>query len=71
MKSSDQKLILELARLGAPIRLRQIQEELKSLYRRFPELRAVARSRRTMSNAARKKISAGMRARWAARRAQP
>jgi hypothetical protein len=81
--------ILELARRGAQHRYEELQEELASLVRHFPDLRSGARGivkrgrravhaaaaelqprkRRKMSAAARAKISAAQRARWAKHKA--
>jgi hypothetical protein len=81
--------ILELARRGAQHRYEELQAELKSLARHFPDLRSGARTiakrgrraalaaaaelkprrRRKMSAAARAKISAAQRARWAKQKA--
>ena len=81
--------ILELARRGAQHRYEELQEELASLVRHFPDLRSGAREivkrgrrtvkaaaaelrpqkRRKMSAAARAKISAAQRARWAKQKA--
>ena len=81
--------ILELARRGAQHRYEELQTELASLVRQFPDLRAGAREmvrrgrravsaaaaelqprkRRKMSAAARAKIAAAQRARWAKHRA--
>jgi hypothetical protein len=80
---------LELARRGAQHRYEELQEELTSLVRQFPDLRSGAREivkrgrravraaaaelkprkRRKMSAAARAKISAAQRARWAKQKA--
>ena len=77
--------ILELARRGAQHRFDELQQELASLVRQFPDLRGGAREivkrgrravraaatelqpqkRRTMSAAARARISAAQRSRWA------
>jgi hypothetical protein len=76
---------LELARRGAQHRYEELQEELASLVRQFPDLRSGAREivnrgrravqaaaaelqprkRRKMSAAARARISAAQRSRWA------
>ena len=76
---------LELARRGAQHRYEELQEELASLVKQFPDLRSGAREivkrgrravqaaaaelqprkRRKMSAAARARISAAQRARWA------
>jgi hypothetical protein len=81
--------ILELARRGAQHRYEELQAELASLVRQFPDLRrgareivrrgrraanaAVAelrpRKRRKMSAAARARIAAAQRARWAKQKA--
>jgi hypothetical protein len=81
--------ILELARRGAQHRYEELQTELASLVRQFPDLRRGAREvvkrgrrtvraaaaqlrprkRRKMSAAARAKISAAQRARWARQKA--
>ena len=81
--------ILELARRGAQHRYEELQQELASLVRQFPDLRTGARQvvrrgrralraaaaelqprkRRKMSAAARAKISAAQRARWAKQKA--
>lgn len=73
------------ARVGASLRLQQIREEARAILRAFPELadHRLARSRsatssatlagpkkrRTISAAARKRMAAGMRKYWAARKA--
>jgi hypothetical protein len=81
--------ILALARRGAQHRYEELQAELASLVRQFPDLRGSAREivkrgrravqaaaaelrprkRRKMSAAARAKISAAQRARWAKQKA--
>lgn len=81
--------ILELARRGAQHRYEELQQEIASLVRQFPDLRSGAREivkrgrravqaaaaelqprrRRKMSTAARAKISAAQRARWAKQKA--
>jgi hypothetical protein len=81
--------ILELARRGAQHTYEELQEELASLVRQFPDLRRGAREivkrgrrevqfaatemrprrRRKMSAAARARISAAQRARWAKQKA--
>src|SRR5438045_678734 len=81
--------ILELARRGAQHRYEELQAELASLVRQFPDLRSGAREivrrgrraataaaaqlrprkRRKLSAAARARISAAQRARWAKYRA--
>jgi hypothetical protein len=69
---------LQWARLGAEARLREIDEERATILAAFPELGRTGRSarqgsggrkRRTMSAAARRRMSAGMRKYWAKRRA--
>ena len=85
--------ILELAARGARVRYDELQAELSSLVRRFPDLRrgaqevikrgrravdaaatelqrAPRRRRRKMSAAARAKISAAQKARWAKQKAR-
>src|SRR5689334_10352659 len=82
--------ILELARRGAQLRYEELQSELASLVRQFPNLRTSAREvmrrgrkaaqaaaaelrprkRRRMSAAARARISAAQRARWAKQRVE-
>jgi len=77
--------LLELARRGAQHRYEELQQELASLVRQFPDLRSGAgefvkrgrravraaaaelrpRKRRKMSAAARARISAAQRSRWA------
>ena len=75
----------QFARVGAQTRLHEIQAEIAALRREFPELRTVASvkpvvaaaetgtpappKKRTMSKAARAKIAAAQRARWARVRA--
>jgi hypothetical protein len=77
--------ILELARKGAEHRLRELKAEIASLKKVFPHLRfgsaaspampdpmeegKVRRQRRTMSAAARKKISEAQKRRWAKQKA--
>jgi hypothetical protein len=70
-------------RMGAEARLREIEAELDSIWRMFPELRnshrtlgqnvavpaARARKRRPMTAAQRKAVSGWMRRYWAKRRA--
>jgi hypothetical protein len=75
MDSRDSKLFRGLAKIGAPLRLRQLQDEIEAIFRLFPELKKTVspvarktRKRRTMSAEARKKISAGMRATWQERK---
>ena len=68
------------AKLGATARLREIQEELASIYRAFPELRgqrglttgasAGGRKRKRFSAAGKAAISEGMRKYWARRKAK-
>jgi hypothetical protein len=69
------------AKLGAAARLREIQEELASIYRAFPELRgqrslpaAVSagggQKRKRFSAAGKAAISEGMRKYWARRKAK-
>jgi hypothetical protein len=72
-----------LAKLGAQARLTTLKSEMQAIYAQFPDLRTVARSvaravgmdapvkrkRRKMSKAARLKIGAAQRKRWAAQRA--
>ena len=69
----------ELAELGARARLAQIDKERADLLKSFPGLlRATAsagasggaRGRRKLSEAAKKRMSAGMRKYWARRKAQ-
>jgi hypothetical protein len=71
----------EWARIGAQARLQQIDRETAEIYAAFPELRGArrrgpastsaqpARKLRTMSAAARRRITKGMRVYWAKRRA--
>jgi len=65
---------------GAVARLKEIDEEIRSIYEAFPELKGSAKNlrategslpkpRRTMSPEARKRMSAGMRKFWARRKA--
>ena len=68
---------IEWARLGAGMRLRELEVERAAILKRFPELRgargAVAGSKaglRKLSPAARRKLSAGMRKYWARRKAK-
>lgn len=66
------------ARLGASVRLRQIEAERDAILRAFPELRRATRHpaallgsvrrQRQVSAAARKAMSAGMRKFWARRK---
>ena len=67
------------AKLGAAARLREIQEELASIYRAFPELRGQrglktgtsgGRKRKRFSAAGKAAISEGMRKYWARRKAK-
>ena len=69
------------AKLGASVRLREIQEELASIYKAFPDLKGqqglapIARSRRRrkrgrFSAEGRRAISEGMRKYWARRKAK-
>ena len=82
--------ILELARRGAQHRYEELQAELASLVRQFPDLKTTTREiarrgrtafqaagaevqprrRRKMSAAARARISAAQRARWAKQRGE-
>ena len=69
------------ARLGAAVRLQEIRAEADAIFAAFPELRhgraassppattEGSRPRRTMSEDARKRMSAGMRRYWAKRKA--
>ena len=73
----------QFARVGAQARLQEIQAEIAALRREFPALRGASaksagppeaaepapRKRRKMSRAARAKIAAAQRARWARVRA--
>jgi len=68
---------MEWARIGAGMRLRELEVERAAILKRFPELRragvAAAGSRaglRKLSPAARRKLSAGMRKYWARRKAE-
>jgi hypothetical protein len=68
---------LEWARIGAGMRLRELEIERAAILKSFPELRragvAVAGSKvglRKLSPAARRKLSAGMRKYWARRKAE-
>jgi hypothetical protein len=72
----------QFARLGAEVRVRQLQLELAAIYKVFPELRTkptytddgqtikdtTRRRRRKMGAAERKAVSLRMRKYWAARR---
>ena len=69
---------LQWARIGAEARLRELEEERATILAAFPELRGSGRAgaarqtggkRRTMSAAARRRMSAGMRKYWARRKA--
>jgi len=75
-KSSSSRM--QWARLGAEARLQVIERERAEILSAFPDLRSGARPakagvpgkrRRTMSAAARRRMSAGMRRYWAKRRA--
>jgi hypothetical protein len=88
--AKDSVSILELARRGAQHRYEELQTEIASLVRHFPDLRGRAREivkrgrravkaaagelqprkRRKMSAAARARISAAQRARWAKLKAE-
>jgi hypothetical protein len=63
------------ARLGAQLRLAQIDQERSGILRAFPGLKgdrivgAVVRPKRQMSAAARRAMSAGMKRYWARRKA--
>ncbi len=63
------------ARLGAQLRLAQIDQERANILRSFPGLKrgrvagAVVRPKRQMSAAARRAMSAGMKKYWARRKA--
>jgi hypothetical protein len=68
---------IEWARLGAGMRLRELEVERAAILKRFPELRrtgvSVAGSNaglRKLTPAARRKLSAGMRKYWARRKAE-
>lgn len=64
------------AKLGAAARLKEIQEELASIYRAFPDLngaggaRPQRRKRARFSAEGKKAISEGMRKYWARRKAK-
>jgi hypothetical protein len=72
-------LLQSLARLGAQAHLTTLKTEMQAIYAQFPDLRTVTRrlasavgvaptpkrKRRKMSKAARAKIAAAQRARWA------
>ena len=75
-KSSSSQM--QWARLGAEARLKAIEQERAEILSAFPDLRsgtrpakagAPGKRRRTMSAAARRRMSAGMRRYWAKRRA--
>lgn len=64
----------EWARLGASVRVLQLQAERAAILKLFPELAKahgedVTKKRRTMSPEARKRMSEGMKRYWARRRA--
>lgn len=68
---------IEWARIGAGMRLRELEVERAAILKRFPELRharvALIGSNagsRKLSPAARRKLSAGMRKYWARRKAE-
>jgi hypothetical protein len=68
---------IEWARIGAGIRLRELEIERAAILKQFPDLRqarvGMAGSRvglRKLSPAARRKLSAGMRKYWARRKAE-
>lgn len=68
---------IEWARIGAGMRLRELEIERAAILKRFPDLRharvAMAGSTvglRKLSPAARRKLSAGMRKYWARRKAE-
>jgi len=68
---------IEWARIGAGMRLRELEVERAAILKKFPELRragvAPGRSNaglRKLSPAARRKLSAGMRKYWARRKAE-
>src|SRR5688572_27970203 len=69
------------AKLGATVRLKEIQEELAAIYRAFPDLKGkrlpapnaspdVRKKRGRFSAEGRKAISEGMRKYWARRKAK-
>ena len=68
---------IEWARIGAGMRLRELEIERAAILKRFPELRAAGAAAgrsngglRKLSPAARRKLSAGMRKYWARRKAE-
>lgn len=61
--------LIALAKLGAPARLRQLQEEMAAL-QSFVGTGAVESPRRQMTPAARRAVSDRMRKYWAGRRKQ-
>jgi hypothetical protein len=68
---------IEWARIGAGLRLREIETERTAILKKFPELKhariALPGSNaglRKLSPAARRKLSAGMRKYWARRKAE-
>ena len=75
------KNVDQWAKLGATVRLKEIQEELAAIYRAFPDLKAKRRLAPNASSDGRKKrgrfsaegrkaISEGMRKYWARRKAK-
>jgi len=64
-----------LARLGAAARIKELEAEIASIRKAFPDpasrisIHEIARKRRRMSAAARAKISAAQKARWAKQKA--
>jgi hypothetical protein len=78
-RRQNNSFLQTLAKLGAQARLTTLKTEMQAIYAQFPDLRTVARSveraagvgltvkrkRRRMSKAARAKIAAAQRARWA------
>lgn len=81
MRSSlSSQQLQQLARLGAPARIQELEAEIAAIRQAFPQAggdgghvpipfkRARGRKRRKMSAAARKKISDAQKKRWAAQR---
>ena len=68
---------IEWARIGAGMRLRELEIERAAILKKFPELRRAGialtgpnAGLRKLSPAARRKLSAGMRKYWARRKAE-
>ena len=76
--TADKATQREWARLGARTRLQALEQERAAILRAFPDLRrapatiasVAGAARRRFSDAAKRRMSAGMRRYWARRRAE-